>query len=344
MVKVTAGRVDAVLGNPGPDIPVLLIYGPDSGLVRERADRAVSAVLGGEDDPFRLANLVAGEIAKDPAKLADEMAAQSLIGGRRAIRVRAAADSLTGTLKPILESPGKDANLLVIEAGELTPRSSLRKLCEGAKSAAAIACYPPEPEAIAGLVREMLSKADISLTREAEDFLAGSLAADRALVRREAEKLIAYAGESGSIDLEAAEACIGDSAERSLDDLVLAAGDGDAATVDGAAQRLFSEGMSPVAILRAAQRHFGRLHLANCRVASGDRPDNVMKSLRPPVFFKAQPRFRRQLDGWRRDRLQEVLERLAQAEAECKRPAMPAETICARTMLQVASLGRRRGR
>ena len=342
MVKIAAGRVDSLLGGPGPGTPVLLIYGADSGLVRERADRAVSAVIGADDDPFLSITLPASDLAKDPARLADEMAAQSLIGGRRAIRVRAAADSLTAALKPILEDPGADPNLLVLEAGELTPRSSLRKLCEASKSAAAIACYPPDQEAVADLIRALLSEAGIAISRDAEAYLADSLAADRALVRRETEKLIAFAGDGGSIDLEAAEACIGDSAERSLDDLVMAAGDGDAATVDGAAQRLFSEGMSPVAMLRAAQRHFGRLHLANCRVAAGDRPDNVMASLRPPVFFKAKPRFRRQLDGWRRDRLQEVLGRLADAEAECKRTGMPADTICARTLLQVASLARRR--
>ncbi len=342
MVKVAAGRADSLLGRPGPETPVLLIYGADSGLVRERADRAVAAVIGADDDPFLSITLPAADLAKDPARLADEMAAQSLIGGRRAIRVRTAADSLTAALKPILENPGADANLLVLEAGELPPRSSLRKLCEGAKTAAAIACYPPDEDAVAGLIRTLLSEAGISLSRDAEAYLAGSLAADRSLVRREAEKLIAFAGDGGSIDLEAAEACVGDSAERSLDDLVMAAGDGDAATVDGAVQRLVSEGMSPVAMLRAAQRHFGRLHLANCRVAAGDSPDNVMASLRPPVFFKAKPRFRRQLDSWRRDRLQNALDRLTDAEAECKRTGMPADTICARTLLQVASLARRR--
>ncbi len=342
MVKVAAGRVDSLLDSPAAATPVVLIYGPDSGLVRERADRAAAAVVGDTDDPFRLAILAAVELAKDPARLADEMAAQSLIGGRRVVRVRGAADSLTAALKPIVEAPRPDSNLLVLEAGELGPRSTLRKLCEGSKAAAAIACYPPEPEAVAALVRGLLSEAGISVSRDAEAFLAEHLAADRSLVRREAEKLIAYAGDSDAIDLEAAAACIGDSAERSLDDLVMAAADGQAATVDGATRKLFSEGQSPVAILRAAQRHFGRLHLANCRVAAGDSPDNVMASLRPPVFFKAKPRFRRQLDGWRRDRLQEVLTRLADAEADCKRTAMPAETICARTLLQVASLARAR--
>ena len=109
-----------------------------------------------------------------------------------------------------------------------------------------------------------------------------------------------------------------------------------------AVERATSEGMSPIAILRAAQRHFGRLHLANCRVAAGDSPENVMASLRPPVFFKVKPRFRRQLDRWRTDRITDALERLATTEAECKRTGMPAESLCSRTLLQIASLARHR--
>jgi len=342
LAKIAAARIDSVLDHPGPDILVLLIYGPDAGLVRERADRAVLALVGAADDPFRVATLPVGDLAKDPARMMDEMAAQSLIGGRRAIRLRAAGDALTGILKPILEQPSAGANLVIVEAGELPPRSSLRKLCEGAKAAAAIACYAPEPEAVAGLVRSILSDNGIALSRDAEDYLAVSLAADRALVRREAEKLIAYAGDTRRIDLDGAVACVGDSAERSLDDLVMAAGDGDPATVDRALQKLYAEGISPIAVLRAAQRHFGRLHLANSRVGAGDAVDNVMASLRPPVFFKAKPRFRRQLDTWRRDRLSDALDRLATAEAECKRTGYPAETLCSRTLLQIASLGRRR--
>ena len=52
-MKVTAGRVDAVLEKPNAETLVLLIYGPDAGLVRERADRAVTALIGTMDDPFR---------------------------------------------------------------------------------------------------------------------------------------------------------------------------------------------------------------------------------------------------------------------------------------------------
>ena len=128
-------------------------------------------------------------------------------------------------------------------------------------------------------------------------YLATVLAGDRGLVRREVEKLIAYTGEDGRVDLAAAEACVGDSAERTLDDAVLSAADGNLRDVDRALEKLFDEGMSPIAILRAAQRHFGRLHWVAARVGGGENPDVALGALRPPVFFRSKPRMRRQI-GW----------------------------------------------
>ncbi|NNG05689.1 MAG: DNA polymerase III subunit delta [Inquilinus sp.] len=340
-MKLPAARIDSFLRRPDDGVRAALFYGGDAGLVRERAAQLLRSVVGDGDDPFRTATFSAQEIGKDGARLADEMAAQSLLGGRRALRVRGAGDGLTAALKAALDQPGAD-NLAIIEADELAPRSSLRKLCETASDAVAIPCYPPDSDAIARLVRDLLAEAKIAIDRDAEDYLASALAGDRGLVRREVEKLIAYAGDRGRVDLAAAEASAGDSAERTLDDAVLAAADGNLRDADRALEKLFAEGMSPVAVLRAAQRHFGRLHLVASRVAAGDDPDTALSALRPPVFFRTKPRMRRQLDRWRHDRLADALERLVDTEAECKRTGMPANVLCSRALLQIANLARRR--
>lgn len=338
-MKVPPNRADRFASEPDRGIRVVLVYGPDAGLVRERADRLVRSVVGSQDDPFRMADLTGTDIQKDPARLADEMGALALTGGRRAVRVRDATDSAAASVKLVLDGPETD-NLAVLEAGDLGPRSTLRKLCEASGAAAALPCYVADADAIGRLAREILGAAGVALAPDAEILIAERLAGDRQLARREIEKLVVYAGESGRIDEEAVRISIGDSSEQSLDDLVLAVGDGDRAAVDRILEKAFAEGMSPVAILRAAQRHFGRLHLAASRVARGDSPEQAMAALKPPVFFKAQPRIRGQIRRWAPARLAEALGRLVDAEAEVKRTGMPAETICARTMLQLATMAR----
>ena len=60
----------------------------------------------------------------DPARLADEAAAISMMGGRRVVRVRGATNNLTDLLEGFLDDPPGDA-LVVVEAGDIAKFSSL---------------------------------------------------------------------------------------------------------------------------------------------------------------------------------------------------------------------------
>jgi len=193
-MKLAANRIDGFVRAPDPAVRVALVYGPDGGLVRERGEALVRAAAGDSADPFRVATLTGGDVLRDPARLADEFAALSLIGGRRAVRVREAGDGLAPAVTAVLEGPGGDC-LVVLEAGELAPRSALRKLCEEAGAAVALPCYLPDAAAMGRLVHEVLGEAGLSVDRDAEAFLAEALAGDRQLARRELDKLIAFMGD-----------------------------------------------------------------------------------------------------------------------------------------------------
>lgn len=335
-MKIPAAKVDALLRRPDPGLRAVLIYGPDAGLVQERVTTVSRSVVEDATDPFRIADLQGAEIGKDSARLADEAQALSMTGGRRLIRVRDAGDSVTEGVKRALAGPAADS-LIVLEGGDLSPRSSLRKLAESNAAIAAIPCYQADAAAIASFARSLLADAGKKLDREAEAYLGQALVTDRQLARREIEKLIAWLGNDTKADLEAVRAVIGDSAEQSLDDLVLAVADGKPEAADRAWRLLLAEGTQPIAVLRALQRHFTRLHLAAAHIAAGLSPDQAMAKLRPPVFFMSQPRVRAQLGRWRLAQLETALARLVDTEAACKQTGMPAETLCARTLLALAA-------
>src|SRR5438105_10986481 len=104
-MKVAAGQVDGFLRRPDPEIRAVLLYGPDAGLVRERAEIVVRTVCPDLRDPFRVADLAAAGLAADPARLADEAAQISLMGGRRVVRVRDAGDALAPLFSRFLVDP-----------------------------------------------------------------------------------------------------------------------------------------------------------------------------------------------------------------------------------------------
>jgi DNA polymerase-3 subunit delta len=313
----------------------VLLYGPDRGLVRERAELLARFVCPDLADPFRVAALDAAALAADPARLADEAAQLSLTGGQRVVRVREATDRLADLFADFLDALPGDA-FVTVEAGELTTRSPLRRAFEAAAHGAAIGCYPDTARDLATVIRESLAQYRIALDRDALSWLVEHLGEDRLSTRSELEKLALYAGEGGRVTLDDARAAVGDAAAIDLDDAVMAAAEGDPPRLERALARLFQEGASPVTVIRALLRHLCRLHLMAAEIAGGAAPDTVLRTARPPIFFKQQDNFRRQLDLWSEARLRPELDRLAAAEFHMKTGIFPPETICRAAMLALA--------
>ena len=318
----------------------MLLYGPDAGLVRERAEALARTVCPDLQDPFRVADLTGAALAADPARLNDEAAQISLMGGRRVVRVREAGDAVAPLFGRFLSGTLGDA-LVVVEAGDLPGRSSLRRAFDDATAAAAIGCYPDSARDLADLIRDTCAAQHVAISRDAVDFLVAHLGGDRLLTRAELEKLTLYAGEGGRIGLDDARAVIADTAALSLDDAVLAAAEGDPAALDRALGRVFQEGESPVTVIRAMLRHLQRLHVLALQVAGGSSIDATVRGARPPIFFKEQDSWRRQLRRWSEPRLRTALARVAEAEFRMKLTGLPAETLCREALFALVREPRR---
>src|SRR6516164_10014844 len=203
-MKLAPSRIAAFLQRPDPETRAVLLYGPDAGLVRERAETIARSVCPDLKDPFRVADLGAAVLTADPARLEDEAAQLCLTGGRRVVRVRGVSEALAKLFADFLKSSPGDA-FVVVEAGELPARGALRRVFEDAPHGTAIGCYPDTPLDLAALIRETLAAHRVTASRDAGQFLVEHLGGDRLLTRSELEKLALYAGDDGRVELEDAQ-------------------------------------------------------------------------------------------------------------------------------------------
>jgi len=342
-MKLSGQRLEKFLRGPDSLIVAALVYGPDHGLVRERADRMVQAVAGTLSDPFRVAELTAECLREDRARLADAAASLPLSGGRRVVRVRDGKDALVDAVRNLLEVGG-GGGYTVIEAGELGPRSPLRMLFEAAETAAAIPCYVDEGEALHAFIGEEIARGGFTIADEALDLLAAHLGADRGLTRRELEKLALYKGEPGPIGVVDVLAIVGEASTLSLDAVAYAACGGDFAALDRAMVMASGESIGAIPLLRVAARHLQRLLQAQAWIASGRSAAQAMAALKPAVFFRLQPAFRRQLDVWNGPRLAAALVVLAETELNCKRTGAPHDILCHAAFVHIARMAQQRSR
>ena len=329
-MKLSPQRVAAFLADPGP-CRVVLLYGEDHGMIRDRAAALVRAVAGSLDDPFLVAELGRDEVGQ----LADEAASMALTGGRRVVRLREATDAATGPVTAILK--GAAPALVVLEAPGLATRSRLRSLVEAAPDGVAIGCYPEEGRALADTIRAVLTEFGAAIDADALSWVLAQLGADRVSTRQEVEKLALYVGPGGRIDLDAAMACVGDLAGLSLDDALFAATEGDVAMTDRALELAVAEGAAPVGVLRAGLMHLQRLHRVRLAMDEGGlSAGDAAKSARPPVFFRRTGAFTKALDLWSSAALMAAMAGLAEAERGCKRTGAPDDVLSRNAVLTLA--------
>jgi DNA polymerase-3 subunit delta len=334
-MKLQGAAIDRFLASPDAAVRAVVVFGADEGLVRERAARLGRCVVADLNDPFRVALLTSEALAADPALLADEASALSLMGGRRLIRVRDGSDKVTKALTGLLDAPPGDS-LTIIEAGDLTTRSTLRKLAESSQAAAALPCYIEDEAGLAKALGAQIAAAGKAIDPDAMRLLATSLVGDRMMARGEVDKLILYMGKERSIAVADVLATVADAATLGMDDAIRAAMAGDFAALDRCLARLAGEGASGVGVLRLTQNHLRRLHLTRARIEAGASVDRAMSLLQPQVFYKAKDSFAAEAQRWTLDRLQAALERLVDAEAKSKRTGADDALLAADALFAIA--------
>jgi DNA polymerase-3 subunit delta len=340
-MKLTFRQIEPFVKSPDPAARVILVYGPDDGLMRERAKTMARSVVADLNDPFNAVTLSNAQLVDDPARLHDEASAFSMMGGARLIRVEDADDKITPLIKAYLEAPSAQ-NLVILEAGELGPRSNLRSLVEKAKNAAAVPCYVEDERDLTGVIRDTLAQNDFRISPDAAAWLAGAVVGNRQRARSEIEKLMVYMGDARAIGIDDVQACCGEAGVKSFDDLVYATAGANPQAALTAFDFLVAEGTVMVTILRTLQNHFRRLHFVRARMDRGEALDIILKNLQPPIFFKQEAPFRAQVMRWSLSQLEKILLRLAQVEADCKKTGTPDTILCRQAILSISMVGAKR--
>lgn len=346
MAQLKAHEVENYLKKPDAKHRVFLFYGPDPGLVSERAK--VLAALSQADlkDPFSTIALDADDAAADPQRIADEAFTVSMFGGNRLIWIKGSTQkNLANALQPVLDNPPQDA-LIIVEAGDLKKSAALRTRLEKAPAAIVLPCYQDQVRALQQLVDQEIEQSGLSIDPQARQILIGLIGENRMASRGEVQKLCLYVGANSTITTDDVQDIVGDASVLAIDAVIDAASTGDIATMEHTLKRLLERGTSTFQLIGAAQRHFQMLHLMKCQLESGGLGAGaVVNSARPPVNFKRKDAVTRALSMWQLQSLEKVLKRLETVSLETRKNSALAASLTSTALLAVAieAVQRKRG-
>ncbi len=337
MTALKGADIERFVRKPDPRFRVILVYGPDAGLVHERSRAIARALVENPDDAFQLSRIDGDDLGSDTTRIFDEANTLGLFGGSRALWVRYGSKNIIAALESLFkESP---LNPVVIEAGDLAPRHALRSAAESCAHAAALPCYADELRDLPRLIEEVLGEAGLKANEDARALIVASLGADRLLSRRELEKLALYAQGKSLVTAEDVEAVLSDASQLTSDMLTDAVFIGDATNADTLLTRSLREGMDAGVIIGGLLRHAILLSRSRLAMDKGQAIADVEKQAR--IFFKRSAAFRKQLMLWSSAALDTAIATLGEAQAAARRQASLSESTVSRACLTLALAARR---
>lgn len=294
MVAFKAGQTERFVGKPDRRFTAILLYGPDTGLVADRADRLSRKMSEGADpEVIRLGD---SELSENPDRLAVEVRTRPMFATGKIVRLRSGARTDAKSLASLLEEPFEA--VLIVEGGNLRPTSPLRKAFERADVAVALPCYSDGPGDVRTVIDAELGNSDTALSPEARGHLVARLGSDPLLARSELSKLAIYAHGSCEITAEDIDAVVGDGSDAALDLFTNAVGAKDLKLALAQINRLDSAGQSVQGALIVLGTHFRRLHQIAAQAESGAPINSVIARLKPPVHFKQRDALGDQVRLW----------------------------------------------
>lgn len=338
MAQKKAHEVDAWLARPDSQSFLVLLYGPDRGLVAERGKAFAERTGLPLDDPFSVVKLDGGEVEKGEGRLSQEARTVPMFADRRLLWVRNASGqkAFADEVKGLLSEPPRDA-IILIEAGELKKNAPLRTVVEAGKGAMALPCYADGGRDIEAVIDDELRKAQMSMGSEARQALRRNLGGDRLATRAELQKLMLYAQGQPEISIEDVLLMTGDVSGQSLDDAVDAILEGRVSDFDSAFTRHCQAGSPPFLALSGTMRQFHALHaMRGAMEEEGRNAVSVISGARPPIFFSRRKLVERALERWNRHSIERALLRLHMAVLQTRRRPELGTALVRQALLGIA--------
>lgn len=338
MSEVKSHEFDSFLQKSAAHYRLFLVYGPDRGLVSERAAQLAASFGIPLEDPFAVVKLDATELQQGAGRLLDEVNAIGLFGGEKLVWVRGASaeKGLSEALQVLAAEPPPSSHLIV-EAGDLKKGAALRKVAEPSRAVASIACYSDDARGLHALVDKELSEAGLRISPAARERLLEALGGDRIASRNEVRKLALYCRGRDIINEEDVLAIVGDASAISVDDAVDAVLQGDVDALMHAMKKITTSKTPSFLVLQACLRQFQQLDLMRAEMdASRQSASQVIASLGRGLHFRRKPIVEAALRHWTAPAIRRELNRLQATIYQSRSRQSLEESLVLQNLLAIA--------
>ncbi len=206
---------------------------------------------------------------------------------------------------------------LILIAGILDKKSKVRNICEKDKDVACIPCYKDNELTLETIIKKELNAENIKYSNETVSYLIGKASGDRNYLISELDKIKLYCKDQKNISYEQIKKLLYTPEEESAELIINACLNN---KINSIKNYLTNQNMdiNYILILRILARKVDKL-ISLSKLKKELSVDEIIKSAKPPIFWKDVPIIKKQLQDWKTDDLKKVMFEINNTEIECKK-------------------------
>lgn len=317
-MKIAGAKQKTYLANPDKGCIATLLYGPNNSLAESSAKKLL-AVLCGNEKPEEIDGPA---IKQNSALLSEKLGNLGLFDNPKAYFIPGAVDGITKEISESLEKIPLGSHLIVL-AGDLPAKSSLRALFEKAGNLAAIACYEDEPHTLKAELKSMLAGAGKRIGEDTLDVFLQKISYKRYSLNTEIEKILIYLGSDQLITEELVEDLVSSNDSVDFSGFSNAAIELDRKNLYTALESSEGEGSAAITLIRGYLWYLFRLLEVRKKMEAGMMQEEALNSLQPRIHFKVMPAYRKHASANNTAKLMARIEELLDMERDIKLQKLP---------------------
>ena len=306
----------------------ILIYGPNEGLVRDNFLKLKEIFNQNNAEEI---NFTGKLINDQPEALIDEIQTVSMFNDQKIIIIEQPIDKNIELFEEAFTAL-PDHTLIIILASNLSKTSKIRKFFENSEQY--FSCANSQQ------IQNLEKSINKTLNRDIKNYLNQNLSSDRMISKNEIEKLILLYAENDQIpELENIKLIFNDNPDLGLNKISQLAFSGQPKKVSVNLNKIFAEGVSPVAIIRVMLNYVLRIQTTQIALKKTNDFDSAIKSLKPPVFWKDKDNFKLHCKKWPINQTILNFNLLVDTELNCKSDYNLTNILCERALINIAVRG-----
>jgi DNA polymerase-3 subunit delta len=333
--------VFSIIKEESTSLKCILLYGPNSYLVNDTYNKLCKSLFD-ENDVFAPPEFNIKEISKDSDIFYNEAKSLSFGGGRKYLKIDMDNSETPGPILDLLKDNLNEATLL-IKAGNLSPRSSIRKYLEKLEDALIIPFYEDDFVSLKNFIKEKSDKRDFNFDDSAIHAIISMSGFERSQVRDALERIMLYYefSENKNINDEKIKEILFDTSQNQISELCKHICLGETRLSQQIVDRLFLQGVTPPQFISALILHFQKLHVVKLSMASGQSIGNALKQIKPPIFFKEVNAFKTQIQNWNIAKIDRALEILIESDLLTKTKPGLGKSIIGNIVIRLATVAKK---